>query len=212
MTLRDAQREATRHRILDAATDLLIADGYSSLTAQSVQTAAGVSRGALLHHFPNMQELTAALVSNIVVRNEVAVRAAMSRQDSSVDTIENSISALYSALTQPPFQAELELWSAARTDPVLAEVLRESERIAGRDLRRVVHDAFGPEIVASENYSQIADLTVLMLRGLALSRAVQKSDASARRSISQWAGVVRLLLTRTSATRSERGALCRQDR
>ncbi|XGU21934.1 hypothetical protein ACETU7_19875 [Rhodococcus sp. 3Y1] len=52
-----------------------------------------------------------------------------------------------------------------------------------------------PEIVASENYSQIADLTVLMLRGLALSRAVQKSDASARRSISQWAGVVRLLLT-----------------
>lgn len=48
MTLRDAQREATRHRILDAATDLLIADGYSSLTAQSVQTAAGVSRGALL--------------------------------------------------------------------------------------------------------------------------------------------------------------------
>ena len=54
MTLRDAQREATRHRILDAATDLLIADGYSSLTAQSVQTAAGVSRGALLHHFPNM--------------------------------------------------------------------------------------------------------------------------------------------------------------
>ena len=195
MTLRDAQREATRHRILDAATDLLIADGYSSLTAQSVQTAAGVSRGALLHHFPNMQELTAALVSNIVVRNEAAVRVAMSRQDSSVDTIENSISALYSALTQPPFQAELELWSAARTDPVLAEVLRESERIAGRDLRRVVHDAFGPEIVASENYSQIADLTVLMLRGLALSRAVQKSDASARRSISQWAGVVRLLLT-----------------
>jgi AcrR family transcriptional regulator len=195
VTLRDVQREATRHRILDAATDLLIADGYSSLTAQSVQTAAGVSRGALLHHFPNMQELTAALVSNIVVRNEVAVRAAMSRQDSSVDTIENSISALYSALTQPPFQAELELWSAARTDPVLAEVLRESERIAGRDLRRVVHDAFGPEIVASENYSQIADLTVLMLRGLALSRAVQKSDASARRSISQWAGVVRLLLT-----------------
>jgi len=195
VTLRDAQREATRHRILDAATDLLIAEGYSSLTTQSVQTAAGVSRGALLHHFPNMQELTAALVSNIVVRNEAAVRSAMSRQDPSVDTIENSISALYSALTQPPFQAELELWSAARTDPVLAEVLRESERVAGRDLQRVVHDAFGPEIVASENYSQIADLTVLMLRGLALSRAVHKSDASARRSISQWAGVVRLLLT-----------------
>ncbi|MGE2870433.1 TetR/AcrR family transcriptional regulator [Rhodococcus sp. 3.70] len=212
MTLRDAQREATRHRILDAATDLLIADGYSSLTAQSVQTAAGVSRGALLHHFPNMQELTAALVSNIVVRNEVAVRAAMSRQDSSVDTIENSISALYSALTQPPFQAELELWSAARTDPVLAEVLRESERIAGRDLRRVVHDAFGPEIVASENYSQIADLTVLMLRGLALSRAVQRATRlRVVRSVNGQASFA-CSSPRTSATRSERGALCRQDR
>lgn len=195
VTLRDAQREATRHRILDAATDLLIADGYSSVTAQAVQTAAGVSRGALLHHFPTMQQLTAALVSTIVIRNEAEVRVALSRQDPSVDTIEKSISALYSALIRPPFQAELELWSAARTDPVLAEALHESEREAGRDLRRVVDELFGPDIVASQNYSKIADLTVLLLRGLALSRAVHKSDASARRSISQWAGVVRLLLT-----------------
>lgn len=52
-------------------------------------------------------------------------------------------------VVKPAFIAELELWSAARTDAKLREVLRREEQQAHGDLYRVAAEAFGPELVES---------------------------------------------------------------
>ncbi|MGC9544677.1 helix-turn-helix domain-containing protein, partial [Streptomyces sp. UG1] len=52
MTRRDEQRVATRAQIVDAAVESLIEVGVAATTTLEVQRRAGVSRGALLHHFP----------------------------------------------------------------------------------------------------------------------------------------------------------------
>ncbi len=56
-----AQKSAmTRDKILEAAVDCFIHLGYTNVTTAKVASAAGVSRGAMLHHFPSKTELIQA--------------------------------------------------------------------------------------------------------------------------------------------------------
>ncbi|MEV6217473.1 TetR/AcrR family transcriptional regulator [Nocardia sp. NPDC051833] len=195
MTTREAQKAATRARILEAACDLLVERGYSTLTTVAVQEAAGLSRGALLHHFPTSGDLTRALVADLVARNEQAARAAAARLGPDTDPIARALSALHDAMTRPPAQAESELWAAARTDPTLATALIDAERSAGRDLFRVVDYLFGPTITAHPRYPTIRDLTITILRGTAAARVLRTSDKAVRATLADWATVITLLLT-----------------
>lgn len=191
MTTRDLQREATRVRILDAAADALLVVGYSAMSTVVVQRTARVSRGALLHHFPTRAQLCEALVAHLVERNEAAVLESLSRLPAELDPVSRAVQALYEALCRPAFRAELELWSAARTDAELLAALRVAERRAGRDLRRVVDDAFGPDHVAQPCYPLVADLTTMLIRGLAVSEVLRSTDRAARQLIDDWAALAR---------------------
>ncbi|PRZ44053.1 TetR family transcriptional regulator [Antricoccus suffuscus] len=191
MTTRDDQREQTRARILDAAVTTLLESGYSGVSTLAVQKAAKVSRGALLHHFATRADLSAALVEHLVERNETAVRSALSDLPTDLDPVARATRALYDALSRPAFQAELELWAAARTDPELQAALRTAERRAGLDLRRVVDVAFGAAYTSNPAYPLVADLTIALLRGLAISRVLRQTDAHARQLIDDWASLAR---------------------
>lgn len=51
-----------RDRILDAAHDLVLAQGFSATTVDAVLDAAAASKGAFFHHFPSKRSLGRALV------------------------------------------------------------------------------------------------------------------------------------------------------
>ena len=61
MPTQEERREATRARILDAAHRLLHDEGVSGTTTRAVLDAAGVSRGAMYHHFASHEDLLAAV-------------------------------------------------------------------------------------------------------------------------------------------------------
>ncbi|WP_040775226.1 TetR/AcrR family transcriptional regulator [Nocardia pneumoniae] len=191
---REEQKRATRVRLLDAAADLLAERGYSALSTLAVQRAAGVSRGALLHHFPTIDALVSELVAHLVARNEAAVREAADRLGDGSDPVLRALTALYESMARPAAQAEFELWAAARTDPSLAEALRAAERQAGRDLHRVVDALFGPEFVAHPRYPAVRDLTVAILRGTAMSRPLRSTERAAAATIDRWAEAIGILL------------------
>ncbi|WP_236565445.1 TetR/AcrR family transcriptional regulator [Nocardia sputi] len=193
--VREEQKRATRVRILEAAADLLAEQGYRALSTLSVQRAAGVSRGALLHHFPTIGALIAELVGHLVARNEAAVREVATGLGAGADPTVRALTALYESMTRPAAQAEFELWAAARTDPALAEALRAAERKAGRDLHRVVDTLFDPDIVAHPRYPAVRDLTIAILRGTAMSRPLRTTERAATATIDQWAQAMNVLLT-----------------
>ncbi|MFE3445979.1 TetR/AcrR family transcriptional regulator [Nocardia sp. NPDC059180] len=202
MPTREQQRTATRTRILDTATHLLVERGYAGLSTVAVQEAAGLSRGALLHHFPTIHTLIAALVEHLVQLNELAAREAAETIGASADPVDRTLTALLETMTRPPAQAELELWAAARTDPALATVLRDSERRAGRDLDRVIDTLFGQEITTHSRYPAIRDLTIAMLRGVTAARPLRTSAQTEARTIHYWADTIRTLLTTDAAVDS----------
>lgn len=62
MTKRAAQGQATRDQLIEVATGLFAEHGYEDTSVEQVLSAAGVSRGALYHHFAGKEALFAAVV------------------------------------------------------------------------------------------------------------------------------------------------------
>ena len=71
---RAAQGRATRDQLIEVATRLFAEHGYEGTSIEAVLSAAGVSRGALYHHFAGKEALFEAVVS--AVSEQVTVELA----------------------------------------------------------------------------------------------------------------------------------------
>lgn len=170
-----AQRSAaTREKVLDATIASLIERGYGATTTQEVNRRAGVSRGALLHQFPTREALVVAAIGRLVDRRkaEIIERAGSGAED---------LTLLLEVFDGPLFYAALELWVAARTDPVLREALIPvEERIAGELVTT------GVAVFGGRYSTEQIELAAELARGLAISRLLREPDADrefARRMI-----------------------------
>ena len=65
---RAAQGRATRGQLIEVATSLFAGHGYEGTSVEAVLSAAGVSRGALYHHFAGKEALFEAVVSAVTDR------------------------------------------------------------------------------------------------------------------------------------------------
>lgn len=76
------QSEATRNALIDAARRLFSERGYAAVPTEEIVQAAGVTRGALYHHFRDKQDLFAEVVERLEqeVLEQVAA-AALEVQD-----------------------------------------------------------------------------------------------------------------------------------
>jgi AcrR family transcriptional regulator len=74
MSSRAQQSEATRRKLVRVGRDLFTRRGYSDVSTEEIVRRAGVTRGALYHHFRDKRDLFAAVVEEI--EQEVMQRVA----------------------------------------------------------------------------------------------------------------------------------------
>jgi AcrR family transcriptional regulator len=191
---REQQRLATRRRILRAAVDSFQALGYAATTTLEVQRRAGVSRGALLHHFPTRPQLVAAAIAELVSLNEEAMRDSLAQAATDLDPVDRARRALRSIASRPAFGIEMELWTAARSDAELRSHLRKAERSAMKDWQQGLDEMFGPDLVAHPAYPSVIAVTTPLIRGLAVTRSLTASTTGLDRSLDAWAAFARQAL------------------
>jgi AcrR family transcriptional regulator len=184
-----AERRAHTHgALLDATIDCLVERGYSRTSTNDIIRVAGVSRGALLHHFASKAELLGAAVELLFERCELAFREAFAALPVEERTLERAVGQLWTIFRSPQYDAVLELVVASRTDPelrsVLVAVLERFERsvaadfgmlfpatAAAPDSIAIVRFAFavldGAALSADLGFTDSADETVAILRALA---------------------------------------------
>lgn len=74
------QSEITGRRILEVATGLFAGRGYADVGLEEVAAAAGVTRGAVYHHYGNKQGLFRAVTAEVQRRVAAAVSGAADEQ------------------------------------------------------------------------------------------------------------------------------------
>lgn len=116
-SLKSAQ---TRARLIDATIRCIVKYGYASTTTPRVAADAGLSRGAMLHHFENGSALIKATIVELHEKRLRAFRRAAETNDHETSTLVNTY---WRQLQKPAFVAFHELALAARTNSDLARIL-----------------------------------------------------------------------------------------
>jgi AcrR family transcriptional regulator len=84
---RAAQGRATRGQLIEVATGLFAEHGYEGTSIEAVLTAAGVSRGALYHHFAGKEALFTAVIEALSERITEQLREVISGCADPVDAV-----------------------------------------------------------------------------------------------------------------------------
>ncbi|HEX3334885.1 MAG TPA: helix-turn-helix domain-containing protein [Jatrophihabitans sp.] len=170
--------EAMRNRLLDATIESLAATGYSGFSTNDVVRRAGVSRGALAHHFPVKADLIAAAGQRLIALRAAEFRQRFDGIPPARRTVAKALNVLWSFFDDPSFHALMELTIAARSDPELRTVMAaESKQVADTTLE-VFGEAF-PELAEQPFIAETLQAILALYTGLALQQAVD-ADADGR--------------------------------
>jgi AcrR family transcriptional regulator len=178
-----AERSAsTREALLDATISCLVDDGYANTTTARVSKRAGLSRGAHLHHFQTRQALLAAAMKHLAERRGEHLLEAAEQLPSGRERLAAGLDLLWSGYASPLYQAALDLWTHARTDPELRERLAPIERDLDRQTLRLSRTLFG-ELAEQPGFDGLIEMATATMRGLALLDTLHPGS---RRNSRQW--------------------------
>lgn len=179
-----------RKRLIEAAIACLGKFGYGATTLQVVTDAAGVSRGAVLHHFPNKVDLMIAVAEYAADKQNRHVRRLLANTKEGMDRYLAITMATWDAMTKPPAIALLEIMMGSRSDPELAErfpaVIESLEKYQREG---VWEQAQSIGITDKATIEAMVRLHTAAMRGLALEFMLsgdQKKAASAMKLLTRY--------------------------
>jgi len=173
---------ATRRLILDSAIRRFVELGYARTTTTAIAEEAGLSRGAMLHHFPSKIDVVKGAIEYLHSKRLKAFRRAMSRPiDPTEDRIMLAVRAFWEHVRHPMFVAFFELSVAARTDPELAAILRPSQEAFEREWYATARDVFPEWENAGPQFDLALNLSRFVLEGMAVSFMTQADAAQGER-------------------------------
>ncbi|MFT5014841.1 MAG: AcrR family transcriptional regulator [Dinoroseobacter sp.] len=144
LNLNEASSNATRARLVESTIDLLIKVGFTKTTGVAVCRRAGLTRGALNHHFPVFSELFVETLQTIYWR----LLDVHFDKDASLGVLEGIVIEGHARIILPEFKAVIELWLASKNDSDLGKRLAQA---IGQSAQ-----LFTPEIVLDRNNKKIS--------------------------------------------------------
>jgi AcrR family transcriptional regulator len=173
------RRAATRTALLDASIECLVEEGYANTTTRRIAERAGVTPGAVHHHFTGKAELLSAAVRHIRTRLAQEMLAKGPPDAPSIQArSEQLLDRMWELHGGPLFQASTELWVAARTDADLRATLAKLQHEVAQ-LNALAAPILFPEMADQRGFAQVIDTGQAAIRGLALLAFVDESEADA---------------------------------
>jgi len=177
----------TRKAILDAAVSCFVDKGYARTTTALIAEYAGVSRGAMMHHFPSRIAVIHAVVNylhEMRLREYETLMTGIDAPDGSMSraAVRRSVEAAWEYSNMPSFVAYHELLAAARTDAELDAVISGVEKDFEKQFLAAAKNVF-PHWKDTSVIDAAHDLVHFTMRGMALSHLITKKSQRAKRII-----------------------------
>jgi BetI-type transcriptional repressor, C-terminal len=124
----------------------------------------------------------AAAMERLAERRGAELLAAAENLPEGRERLVQGLDLLWASYANPLFQAALDLWSHARTDPDLRERLVPVERRLDRQTLEITKQLFAG-IAEQPDFDRLVELAVSTIRGLALLDTLHPGDGRNRK---QW--------------------------
>lgn len=190
------RRDETRQALLDAAVESLVETGFSGTTTLEVQKRAGVSRGALLHHFPSKAELLAATIVHLAELRGRQLRDLEHGLPDGPARIDAVFELLWQSFTGPLFYVAMELRAAARTDAELRAALAAGERTLRDRIVAQYGRLFGATVAARPGFTRALELTLQLMIGAGMTSILHGEQARIEPLVAGWKALFHELLER----------------
>lgn len=172
--------------------------GWLGGTVTVVAERAGVSRGAVQHHFPTREDLFTAAVDHMAGDLFARIRLDGARIPPGPEHTAAVVDALVSMFRGTLYRAALSLWVAAAEDGTLrARVLPLDRRLCAAMYDMAV-DLLGAD-VSRPGVPAAVEATLSLARGLGVRELLTEDAARRRAIIRQWAAHLDTVLTGRSA-------------
>lgn len=160
------RREATRARLMSAAVRCIGRDGYAATTLNNVAQEAGLSKGAVQHHFKDKRALMMAVVEAGWSDTLGRLRATAAVDGPLRERLDVVVGFWIDTYSSPVWTAGIEVNNVGRSDPVL----RDHNRVLYREGRKVIErhwaHVFAGAPVPPERVRAAGRLAFAMLGGI----------------------------------------------
>lgn len=175
----EQRSEATRERLILATIDCIAEKGYAGASTAEISERAGVSSGARVHHFKAKLDLViATAVYTYEKATEESVRAAASPV-AQADPLPAFIDDSYQFYSGQRYLVQHELVNAGRTSDDLLQAMRPAADAFRQAVNAAWLHAFEQAGHSREWSERAMELSVVMVRGLALGSFLRGRDRDA---------------------------------
>ena len=176
------RREATRRALLDAVVDCLLELGYQKCSLGQIAKAAGMTTGAVQHHFPSRKELMQAVISERLFEPHHVDLVAHAQS-----TLEQRCTFLvecyWSYYANPRYVAIWEIILAARHDEELMTSIKAWQTNSVREAEKFIRVLFSELKITQAKLKSLQYFLTSQLRGLALLSSVEDRRFNTREQL-----------------------------
>lgn len=180
----------TQARLIEATLDLLIERGYAAATTAAIAARAGVTRGALHHHFAGKDDLVVQSVQHLLRRWIGEIRQVAAQVRSGGLSLPAFVDRMWELFSGRFFLVTLEHVTAARHNPFLREQLVAVTREFHAALDETWHDVFDGAGLRESEVEAAFNATLCLMRGMRLQTILRDDPAYYVRLLGFWKTVL----------------------
>lgn len=167
-SLHQIKSEQTRERLLDAALELMHFKGHGQLSVHEVARAAGMTSGAVQHHFPSKAALMLEVITRLILQLEEASDFWPDAQWPLPQRADHFVQQAWAMLYgQPRFSVAWSAYLAAREDTLMVAHIVERRALLTASLKQQMAMHF-PEMCQGPQAEARVQFVLSALRGMGL--------------------------------------------
>lgn len=178
----------TKKALIEATIQVIHRLGYGGATTALIAEEAGVSRGAILHHFGTRAVLMSEVIRDVFAK-ELQEYERLDAEAHLGHSVSDWPSMLWNVFSQPSGLAVLEILQAARSDPELSERVTSTQQAVEELAQSSMNSSFGAPV--NQHFLDEMRLIVWAIRGLSIAQILVKDPEEIVRSVNLFSQILK---------------------
>ncbi|MBU3258766.1 TetR/AcrR family transcriptional regulator [Roseovarius sp. PS-C2] len=196
---KQARSIATREKLIETALDVIYDVGYNRASTPEFSERAGVSRGALLHHFPTRADIIVAAMEKLLSDGTRDIRNIAGKVTQKQLGTDEFVDFLWSMFSDRFYYLSIEFINEARTDEELRLKMMPVVKNFHEALNEIWAEFQTREHPSSSHEAQvILNLTVCLVRGMGIQTVLKNDPEYFATLLDAWKTILRQLVKKPS--------------
>jgi AcrR family transcriptional regulator len=197
---------ATRAKLVEATLDMLLSKGYAGTTTVDIAARAGLTRGAVAHHFAGKDELVVEAFDHHLTSVTRDIRTYAGLVHSGSLSLGDFIDRVWIIFSGPFFMLTLEEVTAARHNDFLRVRLQKRTREFHESLDAIWRHFFSETGLNGLEVEVMLNATLCLLRGMGVQTVLRDDPVYFRRLLRFWKAVLKEQIEAATRAVQSKGA------